>query len=125
MVDPINNNNNDGNFDLWLLLIMIGVVILNSFKHYDDNELENLPKSAKLRRVITGGIGSAIVVFLTYEVLCGYTNIYPRLALGISGLVGYIGAEAVIVLMEDIVKRWVEKKLGLKPKKDDDERRDF
>lgn len=111
-------NNNNGNYDLWLLLLMVGVMIMSSFKHYDDESIGNLSRAAKLRRVITGGIGSAIVVFLTYEVLVGYMDIYPRMALGIAGLMGYIGAEAVIGIMEEYVKKWADKKLGIKDKKD-------
>lgn len=118
-------NNNNGNYDLWLLLLMVGVMIMSSFKHYDDESIGNLSRAAKLRRVITGGIGSAIVVFLTYEMLVGYLDVYPRMALGIAGLMGYIGAEAVITIMEEYVRKWADKKLGIKDKKEQKEREEY
>lgn len=118
-------NNNNGNYDLWLLLLMVGVMIMSSFKHYDDESIGNLSRAAKLRRVITGGIGSSIVVFLTYEILVGYLDVYPRMALGMAGLMGYIGAEAVITIMEEYVRKWADKKLGIKDKKEQKEREEY
>lgn len=115
----------DGNFDIWLILLMIGTILLYGFKHFDDEEIDKLSKGAKFRKVITGGVGSSIVVFLVYEVLTTYFPVHPRLALGAAGLFGYIGAEVTIRFLEEIGTEWIKKKLGLKPSRNDDEGREF
>lgn len=103
--------NNKDNWDFWLIALMLITALVSCFKHYDDEEVAKLTKGGRLRRTIVGGFGSSLIVFLAYEIMVGQLGFYPRVSLAIAGVIGFIGADEIIKLMEKHLDRYLTKKL--------------
>lgn len=91
--------------DIWLAILAIFAGVLYTFKTYED--ISQLPRGAKIRKIITGMGGSALTVWCVFELLF-YFQLPERLCLPIAGACGYIGAEVFTRLF----LQFIEKKIG-------------
>ena len=97
--------NNAHTNDIWLAILAIFAGVLYTFKTYED--ISQLPRGAKIRKIITGMGGSALTVWCVFELLF-YLQLPERLCLPIAGACGYIGAE----VFSKLFIQFIEKKIG-------------
>lgn len=92
--------------DIWLAILAILAGVLYTFKSYED--ISNLPRGARIRKIITGMGGSALTVWCVFELLF-YFQLPERLCLPIAGAAGYIGAEVFSRLFIQFVENKINK----------------
>lgn len=97
--------------------ILLGIISLISMLVYvlsifDKEEVErhNRKKGYVYRRAIVGAIGSAICVWLAYE-LAVYLGLPNSLSLAISGFIGFLGADVLSRMFEKVFNQFVDNKL--------------
>ncbi len=89
----------------YLLVLMIGlfVGVLYVLRSIKNEDFKN--KTEKLFYVIQGLGSSALVTWISYEILDYFFNLPTSLCVAISGGVGYLGAESVSALVLDSLKK--------------------
>ena len=90
-------NGNQSN-DIFLAFLAFLSAFLFALKNYKTQEEESIPD--RIRRLMTGCIGSMITVWSIFEILI-YFQLPERLCLALAGASGYIGAE--------VISKWVVK----------------
>lgn len=82
------NHNND----IFLAFLAFLSAFLFTLKNYKIQEEETTPE--RIRRLMTGSVGSMITVWAVFEILF-YFQLPERLCLALAGASGYLGAEVI------------------------------
>ncbi|GAA8572529.1 hypothetical protein KYTH32_09020 [Helicobacter pylori] len=91
----------------YFLVLMIGLFVgfLYVLRSIKNEAFKN--KTEGLFYVIQGVGSSALVTWISYEILDYFFNLPTSLCISISGGVGYLGAESVSALVIDTLKKRV------------------
>lgn len=90
--------------DFWIAIVAFVTAMIYAVKHYD--ELEDMSKPKRVRKLVYGMTGSALTTWCVYEILI-YFAMPERLSLALGGACGYLGAEVV----SRIILGFIEKKI--------------
>ena len=92
--------------DIFLAFLAFLSAFLFALKNYKIQEEESTPD--RIRRLMTGCIGSMITVWTVFELLI-YFQLPERLCLALAGASGYIGAEVISKWIVKFIESKIEK----------------